>query len=173
MDINQFISDVNSVNWNEFGGSSFYKSEGISNTLIALARVGEQLQNVDVDRFDEEEAKLLYSTEVTNNLLSAIGNNHRGSYYPATRKALPFIIQIAIDGNYMIAKNNAIFTLIDLYHFSPECSDGSTSEEELKEFVNGTIKTMISENRDIFVKFAKDYPSNAPLVTDLLEIIDG
>jgi len=156
MDMDKFIQEVNAVDWHEFGGSIYYKPEKVADSLIALATAENELNNI---YFDVE---------------FAIGNSHCGTYYPAVRKALPLIIDVALNSKYLNSKKCAIDILVDLYYFCPECDDDRDSEEELMKFVKKTIENMIVENKNYLIKFDDEYcATKISPIKDLLEIIDG
>ena len=171
MDLDKFIQEVKAVNWHDFSGSDFYYPEKVAESLIALALANQETKE-KIAYSAESNFDLLLNANISSTVLSAIGNNHCGSYYPVVRKALPFITQIALLGNHLVAKNCAINILIDLYYFCAECNDDSDSEEELTRFVKSTIKNTISENRNFFEIFAVDDPRNKSLIKSLLEIIE-
>jgi len=167
MNLDKFIEEVKAINWYDFSGSDFYYPEKVADSLIALAYANQESREGMLDNSD-----LLLNAKVASDVRFAIGNDHSGTYYPAVRKALPFISKIALFGNHLVAKNCAINILIDLYYFCSECNDDSDSEEELMKFVKSTIERTISENRDVFVNFVVDDPRNESLVKSLLEIVD-
>jgi len=171
MNLDDFALEVKKVNWHDFKGSEYYKPEEVAISLIALSAADEESKE-GIHKIEGVEADLLLNAKITQEVGFAIGNFHSGTYYPAIRKALPFIIQIALSGNHLVARNCAINILIDIYYFCPECNDGSDSEKDLMVFVKSAIKNMVSENRDIFVKFATDNPRNESLIKSLLEIIE-
>jgi len=81
--------------------------------------------------------------------------------------ALPFIIEVALYGNHVVARNCAINILIDLYYFDPEYAP-----QELQESVRKTIEDVIEENRANFEEFVAEYPRNATLIKSLWRIHD-
>jgi len=178
MDINEFITKVKSINWHNYtettpiyGQKSWCNySETISASLItlALAESGTSAGILLAEHFGSD---LLLNPSISHDVLSAIGNDHGGTYYPVVCEALPFIFQVALFGNHLVARNSAINILIDLYYFGPEATpDGE--REKLLNFVRISIKTVISENRDNFVKFSSENPGNESLIETLLSLID-
>ena len=175
MDINSFIENVNSVDWQKFDDDRYfrYRFDGINSfaqivpqSLIALA-LAERESEEGICQVAGIIPDLLLNASITSSVMFAIGNDHSGTYYPVIRSALPFIIQIALSGNHVVSKNCAINILIDLYNFCPE--DGSN---ELMEFVQKTIKDMIIENKESFHKFAVDDVRNKSLIESLTSIVD-
>jgi len=176
MDINKFILEVNSVNWNRFSSEawSHYKPENVPHALIALAladkgsadflyiKKGEKIPDSD---------DMLSNAPVEFAVYDAIGNNHAGVYHAAIREALPFIIQVALFGNHLVARHCAIDILITLYcTFSP--SSWSDESKELEKFVKETIRSTVLENRQNLNEFALACEENKLLVDELMEIID-
>ena len=90
-----------------------------------------------------ENESLLY--KVQDNLLFAIGNNHRGTYYPVTIQAIEFIIYVAIDSDSEVARYASLETLILIYYtFSAEneCYD-QLSVDQVENLVYTSIESFI------------------------------
>jgi len=180
MDIKQFIEEVNNVHWSGFDGPNYYKPNDVPEALISLALAAQESRD-GLDYFENiglnskaQEGDLLLNAAIANKVKFSIGNDHNGSYYPAVRGALPFIIQIALFGNNAVAINCAINVLIDLYYHCPDCtgSDTDTDPKELQEFLRGAIENTINGNRQKFEQIAKDDARSESLIESLLEIID-
>ena len=154
MDIEQFTLEVKAVEWDRYIGPLYYNPDDVSISLISLA-LADQESKERIIQIEGIEADLLLNAKITSDVMFAIGNDHSGTYYPAVRAALPFIIQVALYGNHVVARNCAINILIDLYAFTPD--DGSN---ELLKFVQATIEKVIIENRESFTKFADDDKRN-------------
>lgn len=159
--MNQFMTEIQAVDWHVF--------EDAPKTLIALALANQesteniyQIEGINVD--------LLLNARITSDVLFAIGNNHRGTYYPISRKALPFIVQIALYGNHVVARNCAINILIDLFYFCPDVF--YKEDDELECFIKETIRTAITDNREAFTQFELDDKRNKSLVEGLMAIVD-
>ena len=98
----------------------------------------------------------------------SIGNNHSGTYYPAALEALPFIIEVALHGDHVVARNCAINILVDLHHFLPDCDDTSCEPRELQKIIQTTISDMAMKNLRNFQALAFDDKRNATLVDSLI-----
>jgi hypothetical protein len=82
-----------------------------------------------------------------NEVLSAIGNNHGGTYYPTAMSALSTIITIAKQGASEVARNCAMNILFDLYACF-EADAGNNDEickQELEKFVQENIEAFAQE----------------------------
>jgi len=158
VDIEQFKADVQSVNWCSY--------REVSNTLIAIALADKESKD-GIYQLDGVSTDFLSNAKIVTNVMSTIGNDHRGVYYPVARDALPFIIQVALFGNHMVARNCAINILINMFYFYPHDSD-----EELRDFVRNTIKVAIANNVKNFTQFALDDTRNSSLVECLFAIRD-
>ncbi|MCL2400594.1 MAG: hypothetical protein FWC91_12725 [Defluviitaleaceae bacterium] len=166
MNIEQFIAAVKRVDWYSFGSSIYYIPENVPNALIALALADKESKE-GIYHIENIKCDLLLNAPISSNVMFAIGNDHCGSYYPAVREALPFIVQVALLDNHLVAKNCATNILIDLYHF---CSD--SGDKNLETFVKGTIRNVISSNRENFTKVAVDDARNKSLIESLMSIVD-
>ena len=167
MDINKFISSVNSINWINLSDSLYYKPEKVPISLISLCCAENECKE-GIYQIDDVEPDLLLNTKICNDMLFAIGNNHRGTYYSVVRRALPFILQVALYGNHIVAKNCAINILIDLYYFCPDSDD--FNDNSLESFVKNTIKNAILENKEVFSKIALDDKRHNSLIKCLFSI---
>jgi len=163
MDTAQFESEVMAIDWGIFKCGPFYEPAKVPAALMALA-LAEQETKEGIYQGGAE-AEFLANAKIESDLLFAIGNDHRGTYYPVVKWALPFIVQVALYGNHMVARNCAINALIDLYCFGSEYGS-----EALPKFVKGTIEKTVIENKDNFIKFVNDDIRNKSLIEDLLSI---
>jgi len=168
MDVDKLITAISTINWHYYN-DEFYYPERVSISLLALAYADQELKEGIYLRADEnyEKVNLLLNAKISSDVLFAIGNNHRGTYYPVVREALPFIIQIALHGNHIVAINCAINILIDLYYF---CSDDGS--KELESFVKETIRTTIKENKSYFQQLSIEDPRHKSLIGSVMGIID-
>ena len=173
MHLEQYEKEVLSVDWSEFTDNRWYVPTKVAPALIALARADTvSLEGIIFTKpFDPETTDVLLNTAISNQVLFAIGNNHAGAYYSAVRKALPFIFQVALDGNHRVARNVAINCLIDLHFFDAACGSEYDSEE-LRKYVTAQIEEGIRENRSNFLQFAETHPGNRALVESLFYIVD-
>ena len=161
MDTDRFIADVWAVDWSSFQ-EDYYKQKEPQASLIALA-LATQESREGIHHIKGVIPELLLNTSIASNVMFAIGNGHRGTYYPIVREALTFIIQIALYGNHLVARNCAINIMVDLYHFEPEYAPA-----ELQEYVQHTIERSVLENRENFQEFADRNKENESLINHLL-----
>lgn len=184
MDIAKFIENVNGVDWQKYDDAEYfkYRYDGINSfaqtapmPLIALAAADNESDELLYKPLVENFDKFHFSANgyISHNVLCAIGNDHSGNYYPVAREALPFIIEVALYGNHLVARNCAINILIDLYYFSPgNFHEDEETANELEQCVSKTIRDMIAEHRGNFLKFAIDDTRNKSLIEGLLCIVD-
>jgi hypothetical protein len=80
----RLLDAVDRVAWGAYGGSEYYDEREPPSAFRQL-----------VEAHDEASAHAASSA-----MLFAIGNNHRGTYYPAARAAVPLLVQAAatLDG---------------------------------------------------------------------------
>jgi len=159
MDIMNFKAEVQAIDWRGL--------EDVPTKLIELALATQESKDC-IHQIEGVNVDFLSNANVTNGVMSAIGNDHSGVYYAVARDALPFIIQVALFGNHMVARNCAINLLIDLFYFYPN----NPSDEDLRIFVRKTIKNTIVENMDNFNSFASKDTRNNSLICSLFEIAD-
>ena len=162
MDLSKFIENVSKVNWNVFSYPDYYlehikPEERIPHALISLA------SSVNVEPITWKPEHNTASPSLQAYVLNVIGNNHSGSYYPVIREALPFIIEVALDGNNAFCRNNAIH-ILDLlcFTFSPE--DGDL-------FIKKFVETTIFEKKNNFTELAKTDNYNQSLIKEFVDCI--
>ena len=186
MDVGKFIVNVNNADWQKYDDAEYFRydhggigsfSQAVPPTLIALALADEESD--DLLNMKMLKKRGISRTDFISNAMIdckvrfAIGNDHRGTYYPVIREALPFIIEVALYGNHVVARTCAINALIDLYGFEAEGSFNPEGDaDELSEFVKKTIKDMVVEHRENFSKFAVDDIRNRFLIEDLFKHVD-
>lgn len=95
---------IKKIDWEEYSGNPWYKPEKTSSALMKLATLT-----------DSNEAN-----SVGHLVLSTIGNDHAGTYYPVIQAALDIIIAIAEQTDNQIAKMCALGILDDLSSFAPD-----------------------------------------------------
>jgi len=170
LDINQFIEEVNAVDWRQYDDPAYfqYRYDGINSfaqttpqVLISLALVEKK---EDMYREVPTTGGGTALSPKYFDVLDAVGHNSRGCYYPVIRNALPFIIKIALSGNSGAARHCAIDCLIELYYFYPE-----RGLDELQVFV----RTSIEESIDDLIKVLKADNRDEESLNSLLEISAG
>ena len=156
MDIKNIQKEINRIGWKSFSGPEYYEPDRVSGALSSLISLKKESLN----------------DEVYNDVLSAIGNNHAGTYYPAVQKALKYIIQTAISGNTEIAKNCALNILIDLYaSFCPEIGNYNlVNSEELEQKVLNIIEAS-KEKLNNFINDELESSRNRQLAKELLDYV--
>lgn len=151
MDISRFIEKVNSTDWQNYDDPEYFRyrydgicsfAQTVPSLLIALAAL------------DNESDEL---NDLNGQIRFAVGNDHRGTYYPVIREVLPFIVEVALFGNHVEARASAICVMEDWYFFDPEIYPKNDSndllENELLEFVETTIRNLM-EYRENLMNFA-------------------
>ncbi|WP_154224791.1 hypothetical protein [Marinicella rhabdoformis] len=114
------LERIKKIDWEEYSGSPWYKPEDVSPALMKLATLS-----------DTGEANC-----VGHMVLSTIGNDHAGTYYPAIQAALDIIIAIAEQADNQISKMCALGILDDLISFEPDIEGYSKiSAEQLDSWV--------------------------------------
>lgn len=112
------------IDWDKYTGPESYDPVRLKQALIAL------------NNYDESNAK----NGLDNEILFSLGNNHRGTFYPAVLEALDILISIESSGKLESSRKCAYAVLNDLYYFEPEVgSYQNHSENELLSFVKGKL----------------------------------
>ena len=166
MDITRYTEMVEGINWHKFDGSEYYKPENVPKSLVSLATVSQE--SIEGIYGGGVSVQLLLNPKTATDVLFAIGNGHSGTYYSSVRSALPFIIEVALFGNTVVARNCAINILIDLYFF---CSEDNSIE--LEGFVKSSIHQAVSDNKENFLQLAITDKRNKSLIESLIEISEG
>lgn len=166
MDINSFIKSIKKVDWDNYSNIKYFDSKKVIRSLYKLAKVDKESLK-GIHRLRGSNLNYLMNAKICNDVLSSIGNNHRGTYYLPVKDALPFIIQIALNGDNIVSRNCAIDILIDLCSFSSE-----PDSKELTSFVQETIRLVIENNKNNFIEFAKTDTRNDELIKFLFTCID-
>lgn len=126
------IEKIVSADWKQYNGVAYYSSDKVVDSLSQLCNLTAEEDNEKIYNF----------------VLSSIGNNHGGTYYPAILSALTIIIEIARQGKSEVSRNCAIEILSDLYYcFEPEIENYSKiSRQDLETFVRKNIESFVQEN---------------------------
>ncbi len=115
------IDEIEKVDWNRYSGSPWYKPEGVAPILKRLA---------DLTKKDQAE-------NVGYLVLSAIGNDHAGTYYPAIESALDIIIDVAEQVDNLVSRQCALGVLYDLTCFHADLEGYSkTNTEDIEKWVS-------------------------------------
>jgi hypothetical protein len=97
------MNDFESIDWASFEGPKWYRPSEVPSSLRAMMNAS-----------SEEDARHAY-----NRVLSAVGNNHAGTIYPAAAEAVPFILETALRGTQW-PRWSALEVLIELLSFDAE-----------------------------------------------------
>ena len=138
MENNYFEQKVRRINWAKYLAPEYYNSETM---YFDPARPVKAL--IQLSRFDGEETES--GTCVSNDLLFAIGNDHRGTYYPAALEAIDLLIEIEKNSNNEKTRKCAKYFLNDLHYFQLEMSD---IDEDLYNSINNSIREKLKPYSD-------------------------
>ena len=94
-----------------------------------------------LSRFDESNAKYGLDSKVR----FAVGNDHRGTYYPAALEAIDLIIEIEKHSDVEAARKCAAVILNDLYYFQLELG---SDDKQLYEAIENIIKEKLQPYSD-------------------------
>ncbi len=123
-------NSIKEVDWSSYEGPEDYNPEELIEALLHL------------NAYDESNAK----NGLDNKVLFAVGNNHRGTYYPAILGAADLLIKIESSSTSKQARKCAYAILNDLYYFEPEVGSFSNrSFEEIAKFVENKLRPYSDE----------------------------
>jgi hypothetical protein len=118
--LNSIAEKIRKTEWSSFSGSPWYKPEEVAPALERLANLEKKDQAENVGHI----------------ILSTIGNDHAGTYYPAIESALDIIIAIAEQEENQISKTCALGILYDLTCFEADLEGyTSTTKNKLETWV--------------------------------------
>jgi hypothetical protein len=133
-----FEEKVRRIDWTKYLEPEYYDPEQMhyipDRTIKAL---------IKLSRYDEsgDESGLDMGSEVR----FAIGNDHRGTYYPAVLEAIDLIIEIEKGSDLKAARKCAAAILNDLYYFQLELG---SNDKQLYEAIENTIKEKLRPYSD-------------------------
>lgn len=145
----EVIEKIYATKWSAYHGPEYYSADKVVNSLLSLVRL-----RYEVDKW-----------QVYNAVLSGIGNNHAGTYYPAALKAVPLLLQLLRNSEHELVRNCTLEIITELYcSFGPETGSftGKTATE-LTDFVRSDIKQAIQDN------IWEESERNKKLITELLD----
>ena len=132
MNNSAFEEKVRSIDWTKYLEPEYYNPEKMDyrpdRTIKAL---------IQLNRFDADDSKVGFGSGIISEVLFAIGNDHRGTYYPAALEAIDLIIEIEKHSESEAARKCAFDTLGDLYYFQLELG---SNDKQLFEAIENTIK---------------------------------
>lgn len=112
------------IDWLKYTGPEYYNPTNLVQSLI------------DINNLHNEEN----ITDLGDRILSSLGNNHSGTYYPAILEAAGILIEIAEKHLEVSVRTFVQAVLNDLYYFQPELGTYiGHSKEEIKLFVESTL----------------------------------
>ncbi|MEI7015033.1 hypothetical protein [Leptospira licerasiae] len=152
-----FLKNLKEINWDEFKCPDGYNSDEPPLYI-------EKLLKIDI----ESEKWNVY-----NSVLYSIGNNHSGSYYLPIEKALPFIFQIAFEGQSELARNCSLEILTDiLYSFSAQLVGGDEADcKNLDNRVRMLYHSCLGDFK-ILSNRTTESERNRNLAIDIIDAID-
>jgi len=133
---NSFEEKVRSVDWTKYLEPEYYDPEKIDYSPDKLVEA-----LIELSRFDESKDEGGLSSEIR----FAIGNDHRGTYYPAALEAIDLIIEIEKHSNIEAAHKCAAGILNDLYYFQLELG---SDDKQLYEAIENIIKEKLQPYAD-------------------------
>jgi hypothetical protein len=133
MSKDQFIHQVDQINWIQFKGPEYYRSDSIVTSLTKL-----------VNLKSEDEKWNTY-----NDVLSTVGNNHAETYYPVIIEVLPLVITLLKSSQNELVRNCILEILSEWYYsFGPELGTFTLkTKDECEYFVRTHIKQLITDNK--------------------------
>ena len=96
-----------SVDWLKYSGPEYYDPEEMVESLIHLSSHNESRARHGLDH----------------KVLSAVGNNHAGTYYPAILEAADLLIEMEQSSELEKVRKCAYCILNNLYYFQPDVSN--------------------------------------------------
>ena len=127
-----FEEKVRGVDWTKYLEPEYYDPEKMhydpNRTIKAL---------IQLSHFDGDESKVEFGAGIGSEVRFAVGNDHRGTYYPAALEAIDLIIEIEKHSETEAARKCAFYILNDLYNFQLELG---SDDKQLYEATEKTIK---------------------------------
>jgi hypothetical protein len=96
---------------------------------------------IQLSQYDKQKAEF----DLQNEMLFAIGNYHRGTYYPAALEAIDLIIEIEKYSDKEAARKCDFAILSDLYYFQLELG---RDDKQLHEVIENLIKEKLQPYAD-------------------------
>jgi len=135
---NSFEEKVRSVDWTKYLEPEYFDSEKIHYSPDRTIKALIQLSQYDESK---DESGMGMGSEVR----FAIGNDHRGTYYPAALEAIDLIIEIEKHSDIEAARKCATAILNDLYYFQLELG---SDDKQLYEAIENIIKEKLQPYSD-------------------------
>ena len=141
------IDKINHIDWSKYSGVEYYEPKDVAKSLIDLILLNDAKQ----------------AEKVGNNILSTVGNNHAGTYYPAMIEAIDVIIYAALNAKNSVSSRCAFAILEDMYaSFEAEMGNysGCTGTE---------LDNLVSEKIEALLPILQKMPQP----NDLVDLIVG
>jgi hypothetical protein len=135
---NSFEQKVRSIDWSKYLAPEYYDPEMM---FYDPARPVKAL--IQLNQFDESKAES--DAGISSEVRYAIGNDHRGTYYPAALEAIDLIIEIEKCSDKEAARNCAKYILNDLYYFQLELG---SKDKNLYDSINGVVREKLKSYSD-------------------------
>lgn len=138
MENNSFEQKVRNVDWAKYLAPEYYDPEIMfydpSKTITAL---------ILLNQFNGMKNDL--AADIGSKVRFAIGNDHRGTYYPVALEAIDLIIEIEKHSQKEKARKCAKNILNDLHYFQLEMND---KNKNLYDSINNSIREKLSPYSD-------------------------
>ena len=123
------IDKINHIDWSKYSGVEYFEPKDVAKSLIDLILLNDAKQ----------------AEKVGNNILSTVGNNHAGTYYPAMIDAIDIIIYAALNAKNSVSSRCALAILEDIYaSFEAEMGNySSCTGTELDNLVSEKIEALL------------------------------
>jgi hypothetical protein len=153
----EMLEEIRKIDWSIYGGQDHFNPDYVP---VAF----EQLISLDKESLLDE---------IQSDFLLAIGNNHRGTYYPVTIQAIEFIVLIAIEGKTEIARYAALEILILIYcTFNAENENYKLlTREEIENSVDSIIESFKVKFEQRILDISES-ERNKETLSELLESIE-
>ncbi len=136
-----FEKKIRSIDWVKYLAPEYYDPNKMDFDPDKLAEV-----LIELGQINESSCNNGFLNEVR----YAIGNDHRGTYYPAALEAIDLIIEIEKNSDNENARRVANCILNDLYYFQLEMggNEGTGNNQSLYEAINDSIKEKLKPYSD-------------------------
>lgn len=143
MQNNYFEQRIRNINWAKYLEPRYYNPNQMDYSPERLVKV-----LIWLIEFDESEAAF----GLHNEILDALGNNHRGTYYPVVLEAIDLIIEIEKHSEIEEVRKSASAILNDLHYFQLELGN---KDKQLFEEIDNAIRKKLKPYSDENMKFEK------------------
>ncbi len=141
MENNSFEQKVRSIDWGKYLAPEYYdpnKMDFYPDKIVDVL--------IELSQINESNTKPGFLSEVR----YALGNDHRGTYYPAALEAVDLIVDIEKNSDNENARRAANCILSDLYYFQLEMggNEGNGGDQILYDAINDSIKEKLKPYSD-------------------------